>query len=148
MTTKSDALIVAGPGSLQNGLLALMTAMPQIEVIGEAGDAIAALEMIAQHHPDLVLLDTDLPDSEPCALLQQIKDDWPATRCIALAEDVAQQQEAEAAGADIALVKGFAPAQLIAAVDRHLQSDWPPREEAKTGEGTNMERPSDQSTRR
>jgi DNA-binding NarL/FixJ family response regulator len=121
MIAKSDALIVTGPGSLQNGLLALMTAMPQIEVIGEAGDAIAALEMIAEHRPDLVLLDTDLPGSEPWTLLQRIKHDWPATRCIALAENVAQQQEAEAAGADIALVKGFPPAKLIAAVESLLQ---------------------------
>ncbi len=148
MMTKRSALIVAGPGSLQNGLLALMTAMPQVEVVGEASSASAALEMVAEHHPDLVLLDGNLPGSEPWTLLQQIKDGCPVTRCIALAEDVAQQQEAEAAGADIALVKGFAPAQLIAAVDRHLQSDWPPREEAKTGEGTNTEGPSDQSIRR
>jgi DNA-binding NarL/FixJ family response regulator len=69
----------------------------------------------------LVLLDTDLPGSEPCALLRQLKSQWPATRCIALADDVQQQQESEAAGADIALVKGFAPVQLISAVDRLLQ---------------------------
>ena len=121
MMTKSFALLVTGTGSLQNGLLALMTAMPQIEVVGEADDASAALEMVAQHRPDLVLLDTDLPGNEPSALLRQIKNDWPAARCIALADDVPQQRQAEAAGADIALVKGFAPAQLIAAVDRLLQ---------------------------
>lgn len=121
MTTKSDALIVTGPGSLQNGLLALMTAMPQVEVVGEADDPAAALEMVAGHCPDLVLLDGKLAGSEPWALLRQIKNDWPAIRCIALAEDVRQQQEAEASGADIALVKGFAPAQLIAAVDRLLR---------------------------
>jgi DNA-binding NarL/FixJ family response regulator len=121
MMTKSRALIVTGTGSLQNGLLALMTAMPQIEVVGEADDASAALEMVAQHRPNLVLLDTDLPGNEPSALLRRIKNNWPATRCIALADDVQHQQESEAAGADIALVKGFAPAQLIAAVDRLLQ---------------------------
>jgi DNA-binding NarL/FixJ family response regulator len=121
MTTKSDALIVTGPGSLQNGLLALMTAMPQIEVVGEADDAAAALEWVAECSPDLVLLDGNLAGSETWALLRQIKNDCPATRCIALADDVPQQQQAEAAGADIALVKGFAPAQLIEAVDRLLQ---------------------------
>ena len=119
--TKNFALIVAGPGALQNGLLALMTAMPNMEVVGEADDASAALEMVAQHRPNLVLLDTNLPGNEPSALLRQIKYNWPATRCIALADDVQHQQESKAAGADIALVKGFAPTQLIAAVDRLLQ---------------------------
>lgn len=120
MMTKSHALIVTGPGSLQNGLLALMTAMPQIEVVGEADDASSAQQMVVEHRPDLVLLDMDLPGNDPCALLRQIKNDWPATRCIALADDVQHQQESEAAGADIALVKGFAPAQLIATIERLL----------------------------
>ena len=120
MMTKSYALIVTGPGSLQNGLLALMTAMPQIEVVGEADDASSALEIVMEHRPHLVLLDMDLPGSEPWTLLRQIKNDWPATRCIALADDVQHQQESEAAGADVALVKGFAPAQLIATIERLL----------------------------
>jgi DNA-binding NarL/FixJ family response regulator len=121
MMTKSHALIVTDLGSLHNGLLALMTTMPQIEVVGEASSASAALQMVAQHRPDLVLLDTDLPGSESCSLLKQIKSDWPATRCIALANDVSQQQDAEASGADFALIKGFQPAQLITAVDRLLR---------------------------
>jgi DNA-binding NarL/FixJ family response regulator len=121
MMTKNHALIVTAPGSLQNGLLALMTAMPETEVVGEASSASAALEMVAERGPDLVLLDVDVADNEPWALLRQVKNDWPTTRCIVLANDVPQQQEAMAAGADIALVKGFAPAQLIAAVEKLLR---------------------------
>jgi DNA-binding NarL/FixJ family response regulator len=121
MMTKIHALIVTAPGSLQNGLLALMTAVPEIEVVGEASSASAALEMVAERSPDLVLLDGKLADHEPWAMLEQIKKNWPAIRCIVLAEDVPQQREAEASGADIALVKGFAPVQLIAAVERLLR---------------------------
>jgi DNA-binding NarL/FixJ family response regulator len=58
MMTNSNAVIVTGPGSLQNGLLALMTAMPQIGVVGEAEDASAALEMVAEHRPDLLVVIT------------------------------------------------------------------------------------------
>ena len=121
MMTKGRTLIVTAPGSLQNGLLALMTAIPQIKVVGEADNASVVLEMVVEHRPDLVLLEGNLAGTEPWALLRQIKNERPATRCIALADDVLQQQEAMAAGADIALVKGFAPVQLIAAVDRLLQ---------------------------
>jgi DNA-binding NarL/FixJ family response regulator len=121
MMTKNHALIVTDLGSLHNGLLALMTTIPQIDVVGEASSASAALQMVAQHRPDLVLLDTDLPGSRPCALLKQIKSNWPATRCIALAGDVQNQQECEASGADIALIKGFQPAQLIATIEGLLQ---------------------------
>ena len=65
MMTKSNALIVTGPGSLQNGLLALMTAMPQIQVVGEADDASAALEMVAEHRPDLVVVITSGNEASP-----------------------------------------------------------------------------------
>ncbi len=130
MMTKNHALIVTAPGSLQNGLLALMTAIPGVEVVGEASSTAAAQEMVAELKPGLLLLDGSLAGQEPWALLRQIKNEWPAIRCIALAEDVPQQEEAEASGADIALVKGFAPAQLIAAVegllplDRGAENGW------------------------
>ena len=54
---KSHVLIVTGLSSLRNGLQALMTAMPEIEVFGEAEDASSALQMVEEHHPDLVLVD-------------------------------------------------------------------------------------------
>jgi DNA-binding NarL/FixJ family response regulator len=121
MMTKSHVLIVTAPGSLQNGLLALMTAMPKTEVVGEAGDASAALEMVVEYRPHLVLLDAALTANDRWELLRQIKNARPATRCIALVDDVPQQQQARAGGADIALVKGFPPAKLIATIEGLLQ---------------------------
>ena len=121
--TKSQtrALIVTHRESLQNGLQALVMSIPQVDIIGQVDDGSRALEIIQEHHPDLVLLDMDLPGNEPSALLRQLKNDWPATRCIALANDVQHQQESEVAGADVALVKGFPPAQLIATIERLLR---------------------------
>ena len=111
------ALIVSGLGCLQNGLTALMTAIPQVDVVGEVGDASQALEMVSEHHPDLVLLDTDLPGDEEWRVLRQIKVERPQTCCIVLADDVQQQQEAETLGADAVVLKGTPPAKLIAAIE-------------------------------
>ena len=33
-----------------------------IEIVGEAGDGLSALELVRQHHPDLVLLDISMPE--------------------------------------------------------------------------------------
>jgi len=44
-------------------------------------------------------------------------------RCIALADDVHQQQEAEAAGADVVLLKGFPAARLIATIEGLLSQE-------------------------
>jgi DNA-binding NarL/FixJ family response regulator len=111
------ALIVARPGPLRNSLQALMTTMPQIEVLAETSDPSALLRMGAEIQPDIVLLDADLPEDQVWATLRQIKEGWCQTRSIVLVEDSQQQQRAQAAGADAALIKGYPAAKLIAAVE-------------------------------
>jgi len=121
MTTKPTlALIAVKAGSLQSSLLALMTTMPQVNAVIVAEKARLAQRMIAEHRPDMVLLDMDLPGNGAQATVGRIKANWPQTRCIILADDVRQQQEAQAAGADVSLIKGFSPARLIEAVEELL----------------------------
>jgi DNA-binding NarL/FixJ family response regulator len=110
------ALIAIRPGSLQDSLVALMTTMPEVSAVLIAEDAASALRTMAQHRPALVVLEMDLPTEEGHIPLQEIRARWPSTRCIALADDVEQQQEAESAGADVVLIAGFPAAQFIAAI--------------------------------
>lgn len=120
--TKSQtrALIVTQRGSLKNGLQALVTSIPQVDVIGQVGDSSLALEMVREHHPDLVLLDTNLPNEEEWQVLRQVKILRPEIRCIVLADDVRQLREAKTLGADIVLLKGFPPAKLAEIIERLL----------------------------
>ena len=111
------ALIVSQPGPLRDGMRALLTAMPQIEIIGEAGDMTSALRMIQGYCPTLVLLDADLPGDEVWNALKTIKANWPDVRWIVLANTVEQQQAAERAGADSAPLKGFLAAKLVATIE-------------------------------
>jgi DNA-binding NarL/FixJ family response regulator len=115
-------LVVSGASSMQDGLLALLSAMPAVEVVGAAHDAASALRMINEHRPQLTVLDSNLLAGDACSLLREILAGQPPTRCIVLAEDVKELKEFEIAGADAALVKGFPPAQLIAAIERLLPS--------------------------
>ena len=123
MTKPALALIVTGPGSLQKGLVAMLTTMPQIQAVLVAEEASAALRMIADHRPALVLLDMMLAGNEAGAVLKEIKARWPWTHCIILADGVRQQQEAEAAGADAVLIKGFLAAKLVATVEDLLSQE-------------------------
>ena len=111
------ALIAARPGDLQDGLVALMTTMPQVSAVLIAEDAPSVLRTMARHRPALVVLEMDLPAEEWLAPLQEIRTRWPLTRCIALADDVQGQQEAQSAGADVVLIVGFPAAKLIAAIE-------------------------------
>ena len=111
------ALIVSQPGPLRDGLRALLTAMPQIEIIGEAGDMTSALRMIEGHCPTLVLSDADLPGDEVWNTLKTTKANWPEVRWIVLANTVEQQQAAARAGADSAPLKGFLAEKLVATIE-------------------------------
>jgi len=111
------ALIVAKPGPLRNGLQAVMTTMPQIEILAETTDPSALLRMGAEMQPDVVLLDASLPEEQVWPALRHIRENWYQTRSIVLVEDSQQQQKAQAAGADVVLIKGYPAAKLIAAIE-------------------------------
>jgi DNA-binding NarL/FixJ family response regulator len=100
-----------------------MTTMPQIEVLAETSDPSALLRMGAEMQPDIVLVDADLPKEQIWPALQHIKKEWCQCRSIVLVEDSQQQQEAQAAGANVALIKGYPAAKLIAAVEGQLSQE-------------------------
>ena len=117
---RASASIVAEPGRFRDSLRALLTATPQIDAVYQADDAVSALRAIAENHAALMLLDGSLPGSEMDAVLRRIKAERPQVRCIVLADNARQQQEAKVAGADAVLLKGFPTAELFQTVERLL----------------------------
>ncbi len=114
------ALVISKQGTLQNGLLALLTTIPQISAVLVAEDAPSGLRMLKEHRPRLVLLDMDLPEDGAQTILKQIEAQWPGIRCIALTDSVQQKQAAETLAADVVLFKGFQATKLIAVIEQLL----------------------------
>jgi PAS domain S-box-containing protein len=52
------------------------------EVIGEAGDGRQALELVRQLHPDLLILELDLPRLGGMELLRRLHRDWPQQKSL------------------------------------------------------------------
>ena len=113
-------LIIAAPGDLQDGLLALMTTTPQVKAILIAEGSSAAQRMLEIHTPALALLDMNLAQNGAWFILKQIKSQWPAVRTIAIAGNTEQKHEAETAGADIVLLYGFQATKLISVTEELL----------------------------
>ena len=61
MTAPYSVIIVDDHPIFRGGLRQVVEADPRFEVIGEAGDATAALQMLQQKRPDIVILDVNLP---------------------------------------------------------------------------------------
>jgi DNA-binding NarL/FixJ family response regulator len=107
----------------RQGLKALLGQFPDIEVVGDAADGQAALEQAQRHHPDVILLDVHMPRMDGLEAGRRIKDRWPRVRVVILTMHAACREEAFAAGADVFLVKGCAPEEILRAVTEARTSD-------------------------
>ena len=116
-------LVVINPGDLQNGILALMTTIPQLGALLVAEDIESTLRMVENHQPALVIMDTVSPPS--CEMIRKIKRQWSQIHLIALVEDIDQQAEATASGADRVLIKGFPAQKLVEIVEdlTHIENN-------------------------
>ena len=137
MTKKTVlVLVVSTSGVLQNGLVALMTTIPQISAVLIAEDVTSTMRMVKNHQPALIILDMNLPDMKE--VIKQIKEQCPRIHLIVLAEDITQQEQANASGADSALLSGFSAQKLSTIVENIVdcQEDTP-TVHAYTEGGTN-----------
>ncbi len=106
MTHQVRVLIADDQGPTRQGLRALLTLSPQVEVVGEAGDGRTALRMVAACRPDVVLMDMQMPVMDGLEATTRIKEQWPETRVIALTMHPRFRTRAVAAGVDAFLLKG------------------------------------------
>lgn len=113
-----SALIVAGPGPLRDGLHALVKTMPQIRAVIVVTDVHSAFKAEFAFHPGLVLLEGDVAGGEISLTVTRARARWPGARTIVLAGNVRQQQQAEAAGADVVLMEGFPASGLVSTIAR------------------------------
>ena len=110
-------LIVTKQGALQNGLLALLTTIPQISTVLIAEDAGSGVRMLQAHHPGLLLLDMDLHEDDALTIIKQLKTQSTPIQFVALVDSVQQGQKVESLGADGVLLKGFSATSLMSTIE-------------------------------
>ena len=110
-------LLLADDHTLFRQLLrGALSDQPRFEIVGEARDSAEAISQARALQPDIVLMDLHMPVLDGVQATQLIKQQWPAVTVIALTMYAVEQGAALAAGADAFLIKGSAPAQLLAAL--------------------------------
>lgn len=111
-------LIVDDHAVLRDGLSAVLGAEDDIEVIGEAGDGIAAVQEIVRHKPDVVLLDLNLPLMSGFDLLRELQRRQlrPAVLVLTMNEAIENVRTALELGARGYVKKGSAVTTVISGV--------------------------------
>ena len=69
---------------VRRGISDLLSAQPDIDVVGEAATAAQARARIRATTPDVVILDVRLPDGSGIDVCRDVRSESPTTRCIIL----------------------------------------------------------------
>jgi two-component system invasion response regulator UvrY len=88
-----------------------------LKVVGEAADGENLLSQMVPAHPDIVLLDWDLPGAPIQTLLSAIRASGNHTYVVVLSGRPEDEGSALAAGADIFVSKANPPTQLVEAMN-------------------------------
>ncbi|TES91729.1 MAG: response regulator transcription factor [Anaerolineales bacterium] len=103
---------------VRQGLMALLSVKPGIDVVGQAADGVEAVELAHSLGPDIILLDLLMPRKDGIEATREIKADDPDARILIItsfAEDENVYQAIKA-GALGYLLKDSSPQELMQAI--------------------------------
>lgn len=111
-------LIADDHGVMRAGLRAMLEDEPDIEVVGEAADGQAVIDLAGKLLPDIVLLDIGMPDIDGIEATRRIKRTYSQIQVLILTlyEDEKLLREAIKVGASGYVIKRAAEEELMAAI--------------------------------
>ena len=110
-------VIVDADRRVQQSLADLLGVTGEVQVVGRAGDVRAALELVQQELPDVVLVDPRLPDVEAgLALVAGLARAWPSMRVVTTGWSDTEGHAPLAESESAYVSKSASPEQFAAAI--------------------------------
>ena len=100
---------------LRDGISALIGAQTDMELVAEASTGREAVDLFRTHHPDITLMDLQMPEMSGIDTISAIRGEFPDARIIMLTTRAADVQVSRAfkAGARAYLLKGLLRKELL-----------------------------------
>src|SRR3569832_2028428 len=116
--TRIRLLIVDDQALVRRGLALMLSMEPDMEVVGEAGDGLEAIEQAKRLRPDVVLMDLHMPRMGGVGATREITATLPQTRVLVLTTMEAEQSvfDAVRAGAMAYLLKDATEREVVETV--------------------------------
>jgi len=111
-------VIADDQASVREGLVLLLGGLPSIEVVGAAADGEQAIAEVAEHHPDAILLDLNMPVLDGIGATRRLVAEHPSVAIVVLTTyvDDANVLEALKAGARSYMTKDADRADIARAL--------------------------------
>jgi len=118
-------LLVDDHALVRAGIRSLLEKLAGLEVVAEAGDGLEALRLVAEHHPQVVLMDIAMPELNGLEATRRLAQDSPDVPVIILSiySDEEHVYQALQAGASGYLLKDAAIAELEMAIRAVAQGE-------------------------
>jgi two-component system response regulator NreC len=119
-TAKPDIRIVLADDHvvMRSGLRLLLETEPGFKIVAEAADAQAAARSVRGHHPDVLILDLNMPGESALELIPRMREEAPGTGIVVLTmqRDPMFARQALRAGAYGYVLKDATDSELVVAV--------------------------------
>lgn len=114
----TNVLIVDDHPIVREGISKLIEREHDMSVCGEAEDVIEALQHIEEMHPEVVVVDLSLKDSDGLDLVHDVRNRWPSVQVLVLSmhDERYYANRALRAGAKGYLMKDEAPKKVVKAI--------------------------------
>lgn len=129
---RARILVIDDHAAIREGVKSLVSEDETLEIVGEAADADEGLRLARRHHPDVIVLDDEMPGRSGIDLLPSLRVEVPSAKIVLFSLDRAVRERALAAGAHTFVAKDAPMDQILRALRPTRETVPPAAEPAST----------------